>query len=103
MLIRSVEPLLELNYEYIETVSVTGCRLFFKKNPITSHLHLVEHGTDHWHNPIIFRDYMRTHQMERNEYEELKMRNSEIFRNDRVSYGNAITEFVNEILKKAKG
>jgi GrpB-like predicted nucleotidyltransferase (UPF0157 family) len=97
---KSLETLLPLNYEYIESVSVPGCRLFLKKNPNSYHLHFVEYGTDHWNNPIKFRDYIRTHQKERNEYEDLKKRNSEQFKHDRIRYGNAKTAFINNILNR---
>lgn len=92
-----------LAYEYVEAVSVPGGRLFLKKEPRTRHVHFVEYGTEHWHLPLIFRDYIRVHQQARMDYEALKKQNSQQFRFDRVGYTNAKTNFIHNILAKATG
>ena len=94
-------PLLEkgLNYSYSESLSVPGGRLFLQKSPWTHHLHLVEHGTEHWIKPIIFRDHLRVNEQARLEYERLKKNLSITYRNNRAEYTKSKTDFVNRILE----
>lgn len=98
---QTLTALEQMNYEYVEAVSVPGGRLFLKKEPRNRHVHFVEYGTEHWQLPLTFRDYMRVHKQARAEYEQLKRRNSEQFRFDRVGYTNAKTSFIQSILQKA--
>jgi GrpB-like predicted nucleotidyltransferase (UPF0157 family) len=97
---KNISALNTLGYEYVVEVSVPGARLFFKKEPRTHHVHFVEFGSEHWHNPLKFRDYLRVHDEKRIEYEALKRLNSEKYKHDRVAYGNAKTLFVINILSK---
>jgi GrpB-like predicted nucleotidyltransferase (UPF0157 family) len=98
---QSLSLLDPMNYTYIEALSVPGGRLFHQKNPRTRHVHFVEYGTEHWNNPIVFRNYMRLHPKEQQAYTALKMRNSEQFRKDRNGYTQAKTSFVTGIVQKA--
>lgn len=50
---------------------------------------------------IAFRDYLRANEESRKEYEELKKKLADKYRNDRDSYGNNKTEFIKRILEKA--
>ncbi len=99
---QSLSVLDPLNYSYIESLSVPGGRLFHQKNPRTHHVHFVEYGTEHWNNPILFRNYMRLHPKDQQAYIALKKKNSEQFRNDRNGYTQAKTDFVTGIVQKAR-
>lgn len=98
---RSIEKLICLNYDFIEAVSVPNGRLFFKKTPHTHHVHFVEYGTEHWGQPLIFRDYIRGNEEERNNYAQLKKELANRYRDNPLEYTNAKTSFINNILIKA--
>ncbi|MCX6649136.1 MAG: GrpB family protein [Candidatus Bathyarchaeota archaeon] len=66
------------------------------------HLHLVKEGSQfHWKH-ILFRDWLRAHPADAEAYKELKLGLSEKYRNDRVAYTDSKTEFIEEIVEKAK-
>jgi GrpB-like predicted nucleotidyltransferase (UPF0157 family) len=66
------------------------------------HLHLVKEGSPHHLKHILFRDWLRTHPADAEAYKELKTRLAVKYRNDRVAYTDGKTEFINEIVEKAK-
>lgn len=96
-----VHALDALHYEYVESLSVPGGRLFLKMEPRIRHIHFVEYGTEHWELPIRFRNYIRVHREDRLAYEALKRRNAEQFRHHRAGYTQAKTAFVLGVLEKA--
>jgi GrpB-like predicted nucleotidyltransferase (UPF0157 family) len=63
----------QLGYEYLGEYGLPG-RLFFRKEPRTHHVHLVEHGGDHWERQLLFRDALRSDAEERRRYDEFKRR-----------------------------
>ena len=78
-------------------------RIFFRKgDPRTFHLHLYSHGHPEieWH--LRFRDYLRLHPEAAREYEQLKRALAEKYRNDRVAYTEAKSEFIRAIEAKAR-
>jgi GrpB-like predicted nucleotidyltransferase (UPF0157 family) len=83
-------------------------RLFFVKGmpPFaekrTSHVHIVEPSSKHWHDKILFRDYLRLHPEEVLKYAQLKHELAKEHTYDREAYTNAKTNFVQDILTKAK-
>lgn len=62
-----------LGYEYLGEHGLPG-RLFFRKEPRTHHVHVVEHGRDHWERHLTFREALRGDPEERRRYDELKRR-----------------------------
>jgi GrpB-like predicted nucleotidyltransferase (UPF0157 family) len=76
---------------------------FCKPSPYyrTHHLHMMPPDTSHWRARLAFRDYLRQHTDAREEYERLKLRLAETFRNDREAYTDGKTEFVDSIVAKA--
>ncbi|WP_127581929.1 GrpB family protein [Paenibacillus koleovorans] len=100
--IASIPAVESLGYEYVESLSVPGGRLFLQRNPRTRHVHLVEYGTEHWLKPLLLRDYMRLHKEAREQYVELKKRNADQFKHDRAGYTKAKTAFVSGIVDKAR-
>ena len=63
----------ELGYEYLGEHGLPG-RLFFRKHPQTHHVHVVEHGGEHWARQLTFRDTLRTDAEERRRYDQFKRR-----------------------------
>ncbi len=100
---KNIRSLNELNYQYVESVSLPGERLFLKKTPRSHHVHFVEYGTEHWSKPLIFRDYLKENEEERNLYEKLKRELAIKYRNDRIGYMNAKTSFIKERVGKNNG
>lgn len=83
-------------------------RLFFAKGlpPFgekrTHHVHIVELSSRHWQEKILFRDYLRAHPDVAHQYENLKKELAQKHMHDREQYTDAKTNFINEILCKAK-
>ena len=67
----------------------------------THHIHMVEHDFEHW-DRMLFRDYLIEHPDSAKEYETIKVRLAENFRNDRVTYTQAKTEFIVKVTQLAK-
>jgi GrpB-like predicted nucleotidyltransferase (UPF0157 family) len=63
----------------------------------------MEPDTREWQARIAFRDYLRRHKGVCAEYEALKIRLAETFRNDREGYTDAKTAFVHSTVLKALG
>ncbi len=66
------------------------------------HLHLVKEGSPHHLKHILFRDWLRTHPADAEAYARLKIELSEKHKENRVAYTEAKTEFIDEIVEKAK-
>ena len=68
----------------------------------THHIHMVEADSELW-DRLLFRDYLIAHPEAAREYGALKMRLTETHRGDRVAYTRAKTEFIADVMRKAKG
>jgi GrpB-like predicted nucleotidyltransferase (UPF0157 family) len=62
-----------LDYEYLGEFGLPG-RLYFRTSPRRYHVHVVEHGGEHWERNLVFRDALRSDPEERRRYDELKRR-----------------------------
>jgi GrpB-like predicted nucleotidyltransferase (UPF0157 family) len=100
-----VQILPTLGYEYIPERRFAD-RQFFPKGPEsarTHHLSLVEKDSETgWLNHLRFRDYLRSHDAEREEYAALKRRLASEFADNRGEYTERKSEFVLRIIEKAK-
>lgn len=78
---------------------------FCKPSPVhrTHHLHLVPTTSPEYKAKIAFRDYLRANPEARQQYEDLKTKKAEEFRNDREAYTEAKTDFVKSIVRKVLG
>jgi GrpB-like predicted nucleotidyltransferase (UPF0157 family) len=63
----------ELGYLFLGEHGLPG-RLFFRKNPRTHHVHVVEHRGEHWVRQLTFRDTLRADEEERKRYDAFKRR-----------------------------
>lgn len=68
----------------------------------THFIHIVENNSIRALNTIIFRDYLRNNKDALNEYEKLKKDLAEKYSNDRKSYTTSKSEFIQNIINKAK-
>ena len=75
-----------------------------KGNPeeITHFIHIMEYNSERYKNQILFRDYLRTHEAEMVEYEELKIKLAKKYKNDRKKYTANKNDFIQKVLKKAR-
>jgi GrpB-like predicted nucleotidyltransferase (UPF0157 family) len=63
----------ELGYEYLGDYGLPG-RFFFRKDTQTHHVHVVQHGGEHWARQLTFREALRTDAEERRRYDAFKRR-----------------------------
>jgi GrpB-like predicted nucleotidyltransferase (UPF0157 family) len=77
---------------------------FIKRNSQghrTHHIHMVEAHFEHW-GRLLFKDYLIDHPQVAREYAVLKQRLSDVYKNDRVEYTKAKTDFIERITKIAE-
>lgn len=101
--IRAISPLVRLGYECRGEMGIPG-RIYFRKGtPRNRQIHLFttpENPEVERH--LIFRDYLRAHPETARDYAQLKYALAERFRNDRAAYTDAKTDFVNEVIERAR-
>lgn len=90
----------ELGYTYLGEHGLPG-RLFFRKEPRTYHVHVVEHGGGHWKRHLLFRDALRSDAEERRRYDEFKRRLA-AEGHPREVYTELKTPFIREIEARAR-
>lgn len=101
-----VEPLQSIGYEYVpEYNDIIPERRYFHKGPAearTHHLHMVELTSDFWERHMLFRDFLRTHPEEAQQYYDLKKELAGKYRSDREAYTEAKTAFIESVVDKAR-
>jgi len=101
-----MEGLEDLGYGYMPEYELeTPERRFFRKPLIGErryHLHCVCKDTDFFRDHIMFRDYLRLNAAAAREYLELKQSLVSRFGRDRKSYTDGKTDFIHQILARAK-
>ncbi|NGX42384.1 MAG: hypothetical protein K940chlam7_00664 [Chlamydiae bacterium] len=95
-----IADLERLGYEFRGEVIPSG-RYFSKQIPNVN-LHVFEEGNPSIKRFLVFRDWLRTHDDDREAYENLKKELANKH-TDGMSYACAKTEFINKILEKADG
>lgn len=103
----AIDALKKLGYVYWYENPDPGRMFFVKGMPPfgkkrSHHVHIVEPTSKHWQEKILFRDYLRSHPDVAREYENLKIALAEQHNYNREEYTNAKTQFINDILQKAK-
>jgi GrpB-like predicted nucleotidyltransferase (UPF0157 family) len=103
---RCVEPLKTIGYEYVpEYNDIIPERRYFHKGPPegrTHHLHVVELTSDFWERHLLFRDFLRLHPEEAQEYYRLKMELSTKYGADREGYTEAKTSFIESVVARVQ-
>lgn len=95
-----VEDMQRLGYDYLGEHGLPG-RLFFRKEPRTHHVHVVEHGGEVWDRQITFRDALRADADERRRYDEFKRRLA-AEGHPRETYAELKTPFIREVEARAR-
>jgi GrpB-like predicted nucleotidyltransferase (UPF0157 family) len=93
----AIEQLTALGYQYWQDNPDTEKIFFVKGMPPfgeqrTHHVHIVEPGSKHWQEKILFRDYLLVHHEAVNDYENLKKALAQKHRYDREQYTAAKTQ-----------
>jgi GrpB-like predicted nucleotidyltransferase (UPF0157 family) len=89
-----------LGYHYLGEHGLPG-RLFFRKEPRTHHVHVVEHGGEVWERQLTFRDALRSDADERRRYDEFKRRLA-AEGHPREAYAELKTPFIREVEARAR-
>jgi GrpB-like predicted nucleotidyltransferase (UPF0157 family) len=90
----------ELGYLFLGEHGLPG-RLFFRKNPRTHHVHVVEHRGEHWERQLTFRDTLRADEEERKRYDAFKRRLA-AEGHPREVYTELKTPFIREVEERAR-
>ena len=97
------EKFSEIGYEYLGEFGITGRRYLRKGGDERTHqIHIFQ--ADDWNNigrHLAFRDYMRTHEKERNEYAKIKKDLAQEFPYDIDGYCDGKENFVREMEERA--
>ncbi|NIN69715.1 MAG: GrpB family protein [Anaerolineae bacterium] len=103
---RCVEPLKTIGYEYVpEYNDIIPERRYFRKGRPegrTHHLHMVEWTSDFWRTHLLFRDHLRAHPEEAEEYYRLKRELSTKYGADREGYAETKTSFIESVVARAQ-
>jgi GrpB-like predicted nucleotidyltransferase (UPF0157 family) len=89
-----------LGYDYLGEHGLPG-RLFFRKEPRTHHVHVVEYAGELWERQHTFRDALRGDADERRRYDEFKRRLA-AEGHPREAYAELKTPFIREVEARAR-
>ena len=101
-----IESLEGIGYEYVpEYNELMPERRYFHRGPPqarTFHLHMVEQTGEFWDRHLLFRDWLRTHPQDAQEYYRLKKELAARFGRDREGFTDAKTPFIESIVARAR-
>jgi GrpB-like predicted nucleotidyltransferase (UPF0157 family) len=95
-----IEAMARRGYEFLGEHGLPG-RLFFRRDPRTHHVHVVEYGGEHWDRQLTFRDALRSDADERRRYDEFKRRLA-AEGHPRETYTELKTPFIREVEARAR-
>ena len=99
-----IQPLENLGYVYRGENGIAGRFYFIKGAPErTHHLHMLLTESEEFKNHLTFRDHLRANPETAREYDLLKRALAEKYPHDREAYLDGKTEFIEMILKIARG
>lgn len=98
-----VGSLKDIGYLYLGKYGISERHYFRTDSDIVKcHIHMYDISNKEYRNHILFRNYLRNHKEDAEEYALLKYNLTQTFGNDREKYTEAKAKFINSILKKAK-
>ncbi|WP_081841022.1 GrpB family protein [Alicyclobacillus macrosporangiidus] len=98
----AIQRLASLGYIHEGDLGIAGREAFIPPNGLPPHhLYVCTADNTEYERHILFRDYLRSHPEEAELYGALIRELAQRFPNDRASYTNGKSEFVNAILKRA--
>jgi GrpB-like predicted nucleotidyltransferase (UPF0157 family) len=90
-----------LGYDYPGDVGIPDDRVFGRDPGWRTHLvHVVVHGSERWHAYLCFRDFLRSDEALRSQYEELKRELASTHGGDRYAYTQLKTAFIEAVLQQ---
>ncbi|MEH7636053.1 GrpB family protein [Bacillus pumilus] len=95
-----VTALQGLGYSYRGTNVLPERHYFNKGEPRTHQIHMYQTGNRYLLEQLNFRDYLKSNELVRNEYEQLKLNLSSLNKNDKHKYAEGKTNFVQSILER---
>ena len=95
-----VPVMASIGYEN-EPINNTGHWFFWKGEPRSHQVHIVERDSWHYWRLLLFRDYLRLHADEAREYELLKRGLAVKYATRRKLYSEAKTDYVRAVIAKA--
>jgi GrpB-like predicted nucleotidyltransferase (UPF0157 family) len=99
----AVEALRTLGYVYQGDKGIPGREAFlWPQGAPPHHVYVVVRGSDPYANHVGFRDHLRTHPGVAGEYGALKLELAERYRDDRLAYTDAKTEFIARAMEAAR-
>ena len=101
---KCIKSMEKLGYEYTYDPKIGGQHFFAKgkeKNR-THYIHMVKLNGRYWKNCILFRDYLKKHKEIVKEYNNLKEKLAERYKDDRDNYTLKKSSFIRKIIKKAE-
>ncbi|RTL72160.1 MAG: GrpB family protein [Hyphomicrobiales bacterium] len=102
-----VEPITSLGYVYWVENPDPDAMFFVKGMPPfgerrTHHIHVMQPGTPRWQRVMLFRDYLRTHSAEAQNYLALKRTLAARYSTDREAYTKAKDNYIAGVVKAAR-
>lgn len=101
-----IKPLMELGYSYVPELEKDIPERYFlfrgSAKGHSHHIHITQPTTDFWIDHLLFRDYLRKHPSVAKQYGDLKQSLANVYRDKRVEYGQAKTDFIEDVLLKAR-
>ncbi|QRF32833.1 GrpB family protein [Bacillus safensis] len=95
-----VTALQGLGYSYRGTNVLPERHYFSKGEPRTHQIHMYQTGNIYLLEQINFRDCLRSNELARSEYEQLKFKLSNVNKNDKHKYVEGKTDFVKSVLER---
>ncbi|MCK6165350.1 GrpB family protein [Bacillus pumilus] len=89
-----------LGYSYKGTNVLPEIHYFNKGEPRTHQIHMYQTGNRYLLEQLNFRDYLRSNELVRSEYEQLKLNLSILNKNEKHKYAEGKTDFVQSILER---
>lgn len=89
-----------LGYSYKGTNVLPERHYFNKREPRTHQIHMYQTGNRYLLEQLNFRDYLRSNELVRSEYEQLKLYLSILNKNEKHKYAEGKTDFVQSILER---
>ncbi|MDX8365365.1 GrpB family protein [Cytobacillus sp. IB215665] len=94
-----VEPLAALGYSCKGTNILPDRYYYNKGEPRTHQIHMYQAGNKYLHEQLFFRDYLRSNEKLRSEYEQLKKSLANKNKGNKYKYAQEKTNFIHSILE----
>jgi GrpB-like predicted nucleotidyltransferase (UPF0157 family) len=96
------KPLEKAGYLFKGEFGISGRHYFMTDNEIVKfHIHMYEITSDNYKNHLRFRDYLINEPESAKEYESLKLKLKEKYKDNRKKYTEGKSRFIKRIIKKA--